>query len=60
MANTSNSSKSPFAALVNPAVVQAAAQRAERLDLPRKTSKAFAAYGRDVDDDEDDELDLGR
>ena len=48
---------SPFAALVEPALVLAAAQRAERLDLPKRKSTPWAA--REVEeDDEDDALDL--
>ena len=47
-------STSPFAALVQPALVQAAAERAARLDLPRRKSNPWAA--RDIEDDDDEGL----
>jgi hypothetical protein len=53
-----NISKSPFTALVEPAVVQAAAERAERLDLPRRTSKAWTSHGHDASEDDDDDSDM--
>lgn len=42
---------SPFAAIVDPGVVQAAAERAEKLDLPRRRSESWVV--RDDDDEED-------
>lgn len=45
------SANSPFAALVEPALVQAAAERAARLDLPRHRSTPWTA--RDADDDDE-------
>lgn len=42
---------SPFAAIVEPDLVQAAAERAAKLDLPRRRSESWLV--RDEDDEED-------
>jgi hypothetical protein len=52
MATSSVNSTSPFAALVNPALVQAAAARAALLDLPKHRSAPWAI--RDAEGDDDD------
>lgn len=44
---------SPFAALVDPALVQAAAERAARLDLPRHRSTPWTVRDAEDDDAED-------
>lgn len=47
---------SPFAAMVDPQRVHAAAERAARLDLPRRRSTPWAVRDEDETDDDDDSL----
>jgi hypothetical protein len=60
MATTSTSPAltSPFAALVNPALVQAAAERAAQLDLPKHRSTPWTVRDAEDDDETDERSDL--